>query len=179
MTQAAGRLVEILNCRSNKSVGVLGIDFRRRFANDVAVEEGHWLAEGDSADDEGDKEERVDACHDEEAEIGLRPVVAYADHDVEGCYACLGMLGVCSEVVVEGCTYHAQCTNEFLGWFNTGCDDHLDEVGANADDQDHADSLEDAGTKEHLAQRHGVVAWDRHIGGLRLFVVKWMWLRIG
>ena len=65
---------------------------------------------------------------------------------------------------LEICTYHTQSADKLLGWFNTGCDDHLDEVGADANDQDHTDRLKDAGAKEHLAQRHGVVAWDRHVG---------------
>lgn len=77
------------------------------------------------------------------------------------------------------CTYHAQCADELFGGLDTGCDDHLDKVGADANDQDHADCLEDAGAKEHLAQRHGVVAWDRHVGGLKLDVVGWVLLRIG
>jgi hypothetical protein len=32
------------------------------------------------------------------------------------------------------CTYHAQCTDELFGRLDTGCDDHLDEVGADAND---------------------------------------------
>jgi len=32
------------------------------------------------------------------------------------------------------CTYHAQCADELFGGLDTGCDDHLDEVGADADD---------------------------------------------
>lgn len=75
-------------------------------------------------------------------------------------------------MIVEKSTYHAQSADELFRWLNTGCDNHLDEVGANANDQDHADSLENTGAKEHLAQRHGVVAGDRHIGGLKLVVEK-------
>jgi hypothetical protein len=69
-------------------------------------------------------------------------------------------------------TYHAQSADKLFGWLNTGCDDHLNEVGADTDDQDHADSLKDASAEEHLAQRHGVVAGDRHFGWLKVGVVE-------
>jgi len=75
-------------------------------------------------------------------------------------------------MMVGEITYHAQSTDELFGWLNTSCDDHLNKVGADANNQDHADSLENTGAKEHLAQRHGVVAGDRHIGGLKLVVEK-------
>jgi hypothetical protein len=61
-------------------------------------------------------------------------------------------------------TYHAEGANKLLRWLNTSSDDHLDKVGRDADNDDHADGLEDADHQEHLAQRHGSVAWDRHIG---------------
>lgn len=55
--QTRTRSIQVLGCGSDKSVGVLGVDFLRGAADDVAVEEGHGLAEGDGADDEGDEEE--------------------------------------------------------------------------------------------------------------------------
>jgi hypothetical protein len=61
-------------------------------------------------------------------------------------------------------TYHTESTDELLWWLDTGRADHLNEVGADADDEDHAEGLENPDSKEHLAQRHSVVAWDRHIG---------------
>jgi len=61
-------------------------------------------------------------------------------------------------------TYHTESTNKLLGRLDTSCDDHLDEVGADADDDEHAEGLQDADEQEHLAQGHGVVAWDRHVG---------------
>lgn len=64
--------------------------------------------------------------------------------------------------VMRGNAYHCECAYEFLGWLNAGCDNHLDEVGGYADDNDHAYGLENADQEEHLAQRHGSVAWDRH-----------------
>ena len=62
--QARIRSVEVLNRRGDERVGVLSVDFGGGLADDVAVEEGHGLAEGDGADDEGDEQERVDAGHD-------------------------------------------------------------------------------------------------------------------
>ena len=62
-------------------------------------------------------------------------------------------------------TYHAERSDELLWWLDTGCDDHLDKVGADADDDHHADGLKDSDSEEHLAQRHGTVAWDRHDEG--------------
>ena len=61
-------------------------------------------------------------------------------------------------------TYHAESADEFFWWLNAGGDDHLDKVGGDADDDNHADGLEDADHQEHLAQGHGSVAWDRHVG---------------
>ena len=61
-------------------------------------------------------------------------------------------------------TYHAESANKLLGWLDTGRADHLNEVRADADDENHAEGLENPDSEEHLAQRHGVVAWDRHIG---------------
>ena len=66
-------------------------------------------------------------------------------------------------------TYHAQCADELFGRLGAHDVDHLHEVAADADDDDHAEGLEDADEEEHLAQRHGTVAGDRHIGG-------WGWL---
>jgi hypothetical protein len=61
-------------------------------------------------------------------------------------------------------THHAESADELLWRLNASGDDHLDEVGCDADDDNHADGLEDADHQEHLAQRHGSVAWDRHFG---------------
>jgi hypothetical protein len=61
-------------------------------------------------------------------------------------------------------TYHTERANKLLWWLHTRGDDHLDEVGGDADDDDHADSLQNADEQKHLAQRHGSVAWDRHDG---------------
>jgi hypothetical protein len=65
-------------------------------------------------------------------------------------------------------TYHAECADELFGWLGAHDIDHLHEVAADADDDDHAEGLEDADKEEHLAQRHGTVAGDRHVGG-------WWW----
>lgn len=81
--QARSRSVQVLRGRGDKCIGVLRIDFLGRLSDDVAIEERHWLAEGDCADDEGDEEEGVDASHDEEAEVGVGPVIPDADHDVK------------------------------------------------------------------------------------------------
>lgn len=59
-------------------------------------------------------------------------------------------------------TYNTESTNKLLWRLNTGCDNHLDEVGADANNDDHADGLKDSDSKEHLAQRHGVIGRDRH-----------------
>jgi hypothetical protein len=59
-------------------------------------------------------------------------------------------------------TYHAESADEFFGGLDTSGDDHLDEVGCDADDNDHGESLQNADQEEHLAQRHGSVAGDRH-----------------
>jgi hypothetical protein len=92
VTQTRAIGIEVLRSSSDKGVGVLGIDVLGSLANDVAVKEGHGLAECDGADDEGDEQERVDAGHDEEAKVGMRPVVADTDHDVERGDA--GLVGV-------------------------------------------------------------------------------------
>jgi len=94
VAQAGDGLVEVLNGSSDKGAGVLCIDFRRRLANDVAVEEGHGLSKGNRTDDEGNKQQGVDTGHDEKAEVGLRPIVADADYDVKGCNACLGTVRI-------------------------------------------------------------------------------------
>jgi hypothetical protein len=70
-------------------------------------------------------------------------------------------------------THHTESANELLGRLDTGCADHLDEVGADADDEDHAEGLKNPDAEEHLAQRHGVVGWNRHVGGLSRR--SWMW----
>jgi hypothetical protein len=167
-TRAIG--VEVLRSSSDKGVGVLGIDVLGSLADDVAVEEGHGLAECDGADDEGDEQERVNASHDEEAEVGMRPVVADADHDVERGNTGLVRVRACRGWFV-GVTYDAQCTNELFWRLNTSGDDHLDKVGRDADNKNHAKGLQDANAQEHLAQRHGSVAGDRHIGGLKVVFV--------
>ncbi len=88
-THASSRLVQILCSGGDKCIGRRGICVLGGFANNVAVEERQRLAQSDCADDEGDEEKAIDASHDEEAEIGPRPVIAYADHDVESGNACL------------------------------------------------------------------------------------------
>lgn len=50
----------------------------------VAVQVGDRLAEVDGYDDEGGQQERVDRCHDEEADIGGCPVEGDGDESVEG-----------------------------------------------------------------------------------------------
>lgn len=62
-------------------------------------------------------------------------------------------------------TYSGESTDEFLGCLGASDNDHLHEVAADADDNDHAESLQDADQEEHLAQRQGTVGWDRHAGG--------------
>lgn len=96
--QARAGSVEVLCGGSDKSVGVLGIDLLGRLANDVAVEEGHWLAESDSADDEGDEEQGIDSRHNKEAEIGVRPVITDGHHDVQCCDTGLIKLEVVSKL---------------------------------------------------------------------------------
>lgn len=56
MTQAARALVQVLNRRRDKSVGVHRVNFCGRLADDVAVEERHGFTQSDSADDEGDED---------------------------------------------------------------------------------------------------------------------------
>lgn len=159
--QARTRSVEVLCGSRDEGVGVLGIDFLGGLANDVAVKEGHGLSEGDRADNKGDEEERVDSSHDKKAEVGVRPVVTNADHDVESGNASLGLVRVARTCFLTS-TYHTERADELLWRLNTGSDDHLDEVGCNADDNDHADGLQNTDTQEHLAQGHGSIAWDRH-----------------
>jgi hypothetical protein len=161
--KTGARLVEVLGSRSDERIGIGGIDILGRLANDIAVEKRHWLAESNCANDEGDEQERVNTSHDEEAEVGVRPVVADADHDVECGDA--GLVAV-SDVVVRwaGVTHHTERADKLLWRLDTSSDDHLHEVGSDANDDDHADGLQDADGQEHLAQRHGTVAWDRHIG---------------
>lgn len=62
-------------------------------------------------------------------------------------------------------TYNAECADELFGRLGTGDNDHLNEVAANTDNDDHAESLENANKEEHLAQGHGTVTRDNHIGG--------------
>jgi hypothetical protein len=91
------------------------------------------------------------------------PVVADADHDVE----CGDTsLMVVSDVLLHwvGGTHHTECADKLFGRLDTGCDDHLNKVRTNSNDDDHADGLENADRQEHLAQRHSSVGWDRHIG---------------
>jgi hypothetical protein len=76
-----------------------------------------------------------------------------------------------AEDIVTRVTYDAQCTDKLFGWLNTSRDDHLDKVGRNANDKNHAKGLQDADTQEHLAQRHGSVAGDRHICGVKVVSV--------
>lgn len=96
--QAGARSVEVLCGGGDKGVGVLGIDFLGGLANYIAVEEGHWLAKGNGADDEGDEEHGVDASHDKKAKVSVRPVVADADHDVKSGNACLTLVRYCKHI---------------------------------------------------------------------------------
>lgn len=86
-TRARARSVEVLRGGGNESVGVLSIDLFGRLADDIAIEERDGFAKGDRADDECDKKQGVNAGHHEQAQVGVRPVVAYRHHDVEGCNA--------------------------------------------------------------------------------------------
>jgi hypothetical protein len=61
-------------------------------------------------------------------------------------------------------TYHTESADKFLRGLDTSRDDHLDEVGADADYHKHGKGLETASTNEHQAQRLSIVGWDRHIG---------------
>lgn len=82
--------VQIRRGGSNECVCALCLsDLGSGLADDVAVQVRHGLAERDGADDEGDEKQRVDGCHDEKTQVGVRPVVADADDDVEGCDASL------------------------------------------------------------------------------------------
>lgn len=83
MAQAGDGLVEVLHRGRDKGIGVLRVNLGRRLANDIAVEERHGLSKRDCADDKGNEKQRVDTSHDEKTEVGLRPVVTNADHDVE------------------------------------------------------------------------------------------------
>jgi hypothetical protein len=79
--------VEVLARALHEGVGRGGVDFVRGLVDDVAVQEGHGLSERYGAHDEGDEQERVDGGHYEQAQVREGPVVADADHDVEGCDA--------------------------------------------------------------------------------------------
>lgn len=61
-------------------------------------------------------------------------------------------------------THDADGSYEFFGRLHTQGDNVADEVGGDADDDDHGDDLHDADEQEGLAQRHGTVARDRHLG---------------
>lgn len=61
-------------------------------------------------------------------------------------------------------TYHTEGADELLRRLNASCDNHLDKVGGDANNDDHADGLEDANQEEHLAQGHSSIARDRHDG---------------
>ena len=157
-------LLHVLGRRSDECVGVGCVDFVRGLADHVAVEVAHGPAEGDGADDEGDEEERVDGGHDEEAQVGERPVVADTDYDVKGCNAALD-ISVGAQRKMGQNTYSGESTDEFLGRLGASDNDHLHKVAADTDHDDHAESLQDANQEEHLAQRQSTVGWDRHIGG--------------
>jgi hypothetical protein len=62
-------------------------------------------------------------------------------------------------------TYSGESTDEFFGRLGAGDNDHLHKVAADADHDDHAESLQNADQEEHLAQRQSTVGWDRHTGG--------------
>ena len=95
-TQLVAHLVQVVLDRRCEGIRVRRIHLAARLADDVAVEVADRLADRDRDDDESDEEERVSACHDEEAEVGLRPVVGDADEDVERCDARLSLwLEVC------------------------------------------------------------------------------------
>lgn len=38
-------------------------------------------------------------------------------------------------------TYDSECADKLFRWFDAGCHDHLHEVRADADDNDHAEGL--------------------------------------
>lgn len=63
-------------------------------------------------------------------------------------------------------TYYAESSHDFLGGLDASDDNHVDKVGGYADDDDHAESLQDTDQKEHPAKRHGTVAGDGHFDGL-------------
>ena len=157
-------LLHVLGRRSDECVRVGCVDFVRGFTDHVAVEVAHGTAEGDGADDEGDEEERVDGGHDEEAQVGERPVVADTDYDVKGCNAALD-ISVGAQRKMGQNTYSGESTDEFLGRLGASDNDHLHKVAADTDHDDHAESLQNADQEEHLAQRQGTVGWDRHVGG--------------
>jgi hypothetical protein len=165
--------VEVLARALHEGVGRGGVDLVRGFVDDVAVQEGHGLSERHGAHDEGDQQQRVDGGHYEQAQVREGPVVADADHDVEGGDA--GLWGGVSfgRGREERSAYNAKGADEFFGGLDACRDDHLDEVGGYADDDHHGESLQDADEEEHLAQRHGAVAGDRHLGR----VGKGGWLR--
>jgi hypothetical protein len=73
----------------------------------------------------------------------------------EGCQCCYD--------AIAGTTHYTECADKLFWRLNTSGHNHLHEVGCDSDHNDHADGLEDANSQEHLAQRHGSVAWDRHV----------------
>jgi hypothetical protein len=171
--EPGAHLVQVLARALHEGVGGRGVDFVARLFDDIAVQEGHGLAECDGAHDEGDQEQGVDGRHYQQAEVRKRPVVADADHDIERCDASLG-----NEVSfrrwegLRGLAYDAEGADEFFRGLDARGDDHLDEVGGDADDDYHGEGLQNADEQEHLAQRHGTVARDRHLERL-----KWGLLR--
>jgi len=64
-----------------------------------------------------------------------------------------------------GSTYHTECADELFWRLSAHDINHLHKVAADANDDDHAKGLKDADKEEHLAERHGTVAGNRHVGG--------------
>lgn len=137
--------VEVLSDRHGESVGGLGIDLGRRLPDDIAIEKGQRLSQSHSDNDEGDEQEGIDARHDQEAYVRLGPIESNRDSDVERCDA-----------------RNREGTNKLFGRLHTARDNERDEVGRDANDDDHGDDLENSHEQEGLADGHGAVAWDRH-----------------
>lgn len=55
--------------------------------DDRAVEEGKRLSQHNRDDDESYKQQEIDGCHDQEAEIGLGVEEGNADEAIERCHA--------------------------------------------------------------------------------------------
>ena len=67
--EAGAHHVEVLASALDKGVGGGGVDFVACFVDDVAVQKRHGLTERHCAHDEGDEQQRIDGCHDEQAQV--------------------------------------------------------------------------------------------------------------